>query len=106
MGRLAKPDAARVVRWERSLIAHIDRFKRYPREAEGRFGVARVAFTIDRRGRLLSARIVAGSGSAVLDDEALATVQRAAPFPRPPEGVADNRLSFVLPIRFARLARR
>jgi protein TonB len=101
LGRQEEPNAATVARWERSLVALIERFKRYPRQAEGRFGVAMVAFTIDRNGRLLSARIIKGSGSAILDDEALAILQRASPFPQPPTGVADDRLSFVLPIRYA-----
>ena len=72
LGRLAEPNSARVARWEQSLVAQIERFKRYPPQAEGRFGVVRVAFSIDRSGRLLGARIITGSGSAILDDEALA----------------------------------
>ena len=83
LGRLAEPSSARVARWEQSLVAQIERFKRYPPQAEGRFGVVRVAFSIDRDGRLLRARIITGSGSAILDDEALAIIRRAAPFPIP-----------------------
>jgi protein TonB len=101
LGRLAEPSSARVASWERSLVAQIERFKRYPPQAEGRFGIVRVAFSIDRSGRLLGARIISSSGSAILDDEALAIIRRAAPFPGPPTGVADDRLSFVLPIRYA-----
>jgi periplasmic protein TonB len=101
MDRMAEQIAPRAARWEQSLVAHIERFKRYPRQAEGRFGVARLAFTIDRHGRLLGARVVAGSGSAILDDEALATIRRAEPFPVPPDGLAEGQLSFVLPIRYA-----
>jgi protein TonB len=105
LGRQVELNAATVARWERSLVARIERFKRYPPQAEGRFGVAMVAFTIDRNGRLLSARIIKGSGSAILDDEGLAILQRASPFPLPPTGVAEDRLSFVLPIRYAPSAR-
>jgi protein TonB len=101
LGRQEEPNAATVARWERSLVAQIERFKRYPPQAEGRFGGVMVAFNIDRNGRLLNARIIKGSGSAILDDEALAILQRASPFPLPPTGVADDRLSFVLPIRYA-----
>jgi protein TonB len=101
LGRVAKPSPARVERWERSLIARVERFKRYPPQAEGRFGIASIAFSIDRNGHLLSARIIKGSGSAILDEEALAMIRRAVPLPAPPADVADDRLSFVLPVRYA-----
>jgi periplasmic protein TonB len=91
-----------VIRWQSALAAHIERFKRYPQEARSREeqGVARVAFTIDHEGRLLSSRIVQSSGSATLDEETLAMLARAQPMPRPPEKVSDAELSFVVPVRF------
>lgn len=101
LGRPEQPNAATVARWERSLVAQIERSKRYPPQAGNRFGVVSVAFSIDRDGRLLGARVVIGSGSVILDDEALAIIRRAAPFPHPPAGLADDRLSLVLPIRYA-----
>jgi protein TonB len=98
----AKPSLSpRTLRWQRGLVAQIERFKRYPPRAAGRFGVARVAFTIDRRGRLTDVRMVDSTGAAVLDDEAIATVRRAAPFPAPPDAVSTDQLSFVVPIRYA-----
>jgi periplasmic protein TonB len=105
-GRVKEAHPPQTVRWQLSLVAHIERFKRYPKASLGEFGVARLAFKIDRQGRLLSARIVNGSGSLVLDDQALATIRRAEPFPTAPEGVSDDELSFVLPIRYAPPARR
>jgi periplasmic protein TonB len=62
--------------------------------------VASLAFTIDRKGNVLSSQIATSSGSSVLDAEVLALVKRAAPFPPPPAVVADADLSFVVPIRF------
>ena len=98
----AKPAISpRTLRWQHGLVAQIERFKRYPTRAGGRFGVARVAFTIDRQGRLTDVRIVDSSGSTVLDEEAIATVRRAAPFPAPPDAVSPDQLSFVVPIRYA-----
>ncbi len=98
----AKPTLSpRTLRWQRGLVAQIERFKRYPARAAGRFGVARVAFTIDRQGRLVDVHMVDGAGSAVLDDEAIATVRRAAPFPRPPDAASADQLSFIVPIRYA-----
>ena len=102
-GRIASAISPRTLRWRQALVAQIERFKRYPKRAAGQFGVARLAFTIDRQGRLLDVRIVGGSGSPALDEDALATVKRAQPFPAPPETAPNEELSLVLPIRYAPL---
>lgn len=101
------PPAAKVppsvmTRWQTRLAAHIERFRRYPAEARsrGEQGVARVAFTIDREGRLLKSRIEQSSGSASLDQETLAMLSRAQPMPRPPDQLSSAEITFVLPIRF------
>jgi periplasmic protein TonB len=98
----AVPSAAVVHRWESELVAHIERFKRYPAEARARReqGIARVAFTIDRDGWVSSTRIVQTSGSSELDREALAMLTRAQPVPRPPNRVPSSELSFTVPVRF------
>jgi len=89
-------------RWQAMLAAHINNFKHYPQEARARAeeGVAKVAFTIDRDGRLLSSRIVQSSGSPTLDRETLDMLARAQPMPRPPEKVTEAQLSFTVPVRF------
>jgi periplasmic protein TonB len=94
--------AAILKRWQSALVAHIERFKRYPAEARAHDerGVARVAFSIDHEGRILASRIVQSSGSATLDAESLEMLNRAQPMPRPPEKLADSELSFVVPVRF------
>jgi protein TonB len=68
-----------VKRWESELVAHIERFKRYPADARahGEQGIAQVAFIIDRDGLVLSSRIVHSSGSPALDAETLAMLSRA-----------------------------
>jgi TonB family protein len=71
-----------------------------PPHAHGKVGEARLAFSIDRGGRVLTSRIVHSSDSEALDEEALALIKRAAPLPPPPAGVPDDRLSFVVPIRY------
>jgi len=95
-----RPTSAAVARWERLLAAQLERHKRYPPQARGKVGEARLAFSIDRTGRVLASRILHSSGSDALDREALALVRRAAPFPPPPAGLSDDRLSFVVPIRY------
>jgi periplasmic protein TonB len=101
VGRVIQRPSAADLHWQRSLVAHLERAKRYPRQAGGQIGVARLAFSIDRQGRLLGSRIVKSSGSAILDAETLALVKRAEPFPAPPEDVLDDQLSFIVPIRYA-----
>lgn len=49
-------------------------------------GKAVVAFTLDDRGAIVSLSLAQTSGYADLDAEALAMIQRVAPFPPPPAG--------------------
>lgn len=91
-----------VPRWSNKLLEAIERNKRYPAEARGRGeeGTAHVAFTIDRMGQLIAARIEKSSGFAALDAEALDILKRASPFPKPPTEIATDRLPLTVPIRF------
>jgi periplasmic protein TonB len=91
-----------VARWESALVAHLERFKRYPQEARARGdqGTAKISFTIDHEGHLLSSRIVQSSGSARLDQETLDMLGRAQPMPKPPDNILASELSFVVPINF------
>ena len=52
----------------------------------GQKGSPTVVFTIGAGGRLGSARISRSSGNTRIDQLALATIRRAAPFPAPPSG--------------------
>jgi protein TonB len=99
----SSPPAVAVVRnWESLLVAHIERFKRYPLEARerGQQGIVRVAYAVDRDGWVRSSRIVQSSGSADLDQEALAMLARAQPVPRPPDRIPTRELSFLVPVKF------
>jgi len=89
--------------YARRLIGHVERHKRYPREAarQGIAGTARLAVTIDRQGRLAGARLARSSGHALLDEEALATARRAAPYPRPPDGLGGGSITFTVDLRFS-----
>lgn len=88
--------------WKSLLYAHLKRHQRYPREALARNqgGTAYVAFTIDRSGRVLSARLARSSGSSMIDQEAVATLQRASPLPAPPPEVRGAMLSISVPLVF------
>ena len=65
----------------------IEEAKRYPMMArrQGVEGVVQVSFIIGSDGSLEDCRVVGSSGSSLLDEEALATMQRGGPYPRYPE---------------------
>jgi protein TonB len=89
-----------VPNWKTQLVARLERYKRYPSEARGEHGVAQLAFSVDRSGGVHDARITRSSGSGILDHEALALVQRAAPLPPPPPEMPGARIPIVVPIRY------
>lgn len=95
-------ETARRVRatWQKELVAHLDKHKRYPADRAQKSVEILVSFALDRMGHVLSASIVKGSGDTVFDEAALAMVRRSDPVPQPPPLVADEGLSFTLPVIF------
>ncbi|AFT69664.1 putative energy transducer TonB [Alloalcanivorax dieselolei B5] len=89
-------------RWQSLLRAHLDRRKRYPRQARMRQqqGVPWVSFTMNREGKVLSVSLSRSSGVEALDKETLALVHRAEPLPIPPAEVKGERLSLTVPVEF------
>ncbi len=85
--------------WRGMVMAHLERFKRYP---GGGGGTSSVAFTIDRAGRVLSARLIRSSGSSALDQEAAALPRRASPVPPPPGNIPGGTVLLTVPVRFSR----
>jgi periplasmic protein TonB len=79
--------------------AHLARYKRFPPEAQNRGaqGSATVSFTLDGGGRVTRASLVRGTGVPALDQEAVAMVHRASPFPAPPDHRA---VSFTVPVSY------
>jgi periplasmic protein TonB len=88
------------VTWEKELAAHLNKYKRYPSERVMQAAEVVVSFVLDRVGHVVSTRVVKGSGDAAFDDAALAMLQRSDPVPPPPPVVADEGLTFTLPIIF------
>lgn len=88
--------------WHKSLVAHINRYKRYPAEARAHKieGVVSVEFTLDRLGQIVSSRVAHSSGSPVLDEEAVTLLRRAAPLPTPPQAVPPEGIQLTLPVNF------
>lgn len=78
---------------------------RYPPAAarRGITGEARVHFVVDAGGRVRDVRLVASSGSDLLDRAAVETVRRAAPLPPIPKAAGRSEWSFTAPVSFSRV---
>jgi protein TonB len=86
--------------WQKALMAHLNRAKRYPVGGGRRTAEASVHFNIDRLGRVLGYSIKHSSGLPAFDEAALAMMKRADPVPPPPAAIADEVLSFDVPVQF------
>jgi len=80
------------------LRSHLEKRKVNPRSRQ--VGTAIVRFTVDATGQLLTREIALSSGSSVLDDAAIASVERAAPFPAMPQEIVSEPLVVSVPFRF------
>ena len=101
-GQLNPNNSTAIPTWKTQIVALLERNKRYPPAARSRHehGIAQVSFSLDRQGRVLDSRIVRSAGAALLDEEAVALLNRAQPFPPPPPELAGERINLTVPIRF------
>ncbi|MEG3150981.1 TonB family protein [Sphingomonas sp. ZT3P38] len=78
--------------WERLILAHLERFRRYPARARAarQQGTVYVRFRMNRSGMVLSSAIVKRSGSFDLDQAALDTLKHAQPMPAIPADMPDE----------------
>ena len=85
--------------WRSMIVALLNRHKRFP--PGGGQGIATVAFTIDRNGRVLAARLARSSGNTALDAEAVALARRVSPIPPPPPEVGNGgSILLAVPVKF------
>jgi protein TonB len=101
-GRITPHNSNAVPTWKTQIVALLERNKRYPAVAQSRReqGIAQVFFSLDRKGRVIDSRISRSSGASALDEEALALLRRAQPFPAPPRELPGDRVDLTVPIRF------
>jgi TonB family protein len=99
---LGTGESARLQRvtWQKQLVAHLDKHKRYPAQRQQKTAEILIGFILDRTGHVLSTSIVKGSGDTAFDEAALAMIRRSDPVPQPPPLVADEGLNFTLPVIF------
>jgi protein TonB len=85
-----------------TLWAAISKEKKYPKIAQmrGWQGEAVVELLLDGSGKLKSKKIIQSSGHDVLDKQALEMVEKAAPYPTPPEVLRGNSFTITGPIPF------
>jgi len=95
-------EADAMTEWQARLRAHLERYKRYPREARqrGEAGEAILRFVVDRHGNVLDSALARSSGVPALDRETLEMIRRAAPLPPMPPEVAGQEKGFTIPVRF------
>lgn len=93
---------ADIARYPGQVERKVSRSLRYPKGANGARGEVHVSFTLDASGNLIRVAVARSSGHEVLDQAALATVQRAAPFPAFPQGTPRNQWDFSIPLAFSR----
>jgi periplasmic protein TonB len=101
-GRQDTRGSNQLPKWQKEVSAILERNKRYPSEARAKRqqGVAKIAFNMDRQGRVLSTRLVTSSGSSALDEEALSLTHRVQ-FPPPPVVFAGGEITVTVPVRFS-----
>jgi protein TonB len=90
------------ITWQGLVMARLEQLKRYPRAAQSRHqeGTATLAVTLDRSGKVLSARLEQRSGYRLLDQEAMQLIYRAEPLPAAPDALTGQTISLLIPIRF------
>jgi protein TonB len=82
--------------------ARLKRALRFPEGAGRATGEAHVRFLVHADGSVSDIQIVRSAGSPVLDEAAVATVPRAAPFPPIPASAGRSSWSFTVPLQFRR----
>jgi protein TonB len=86
--------------WRSQVVARLQSVKRYPSGADGA-GSVLLSFTVARGGNVVAHGVVRGSGNSAFDQEAVAMVNRASPFPPVPAGETVP-VHLTVPINFSR----
>jgi protein TonB len=88
--------------WNRAIMTHLGKHKRYPEQARRRHveGEVMIRFVFDRAGTVLRAEVAKSSGSPLLDEEGIKLMGRASPLPSLPPHMRADQTELVVPIKF------
>jgi periplasmic protein TonB len=89
-----------VTEWIQKIAAHFRTHAFVHPDSTVHSGEVRVAFTLDRSGKITSANLEKSTGFSDLDAAAVKAVENAQPFPAPPAEVDDSHLKFSIPFIF------
>ena len=95
----AQTDSAK--EWRKQIVLRLSSNTRFPPAAFGQLGTAKVGFVLNRNGGLVSHWLQESTGNRALDEESLAIVERAPPFPIPPPDLREDDLTLAIPFVFA-----
>jgi protein TonB len=101
-GQSSAAAKAAVDKYPAQVQARLRRALRMPKNAKGAQGEVHVSFVVAQKGKASQIAVVRSSGSKALDDAAIATVKRAAPFPPIPEASGRSTWQFTMPLVFQR----
>ncbi|MGH6813513.1 MAG: TonB family protein [Methylocella sp.] len=95
------PRAGEAAAWRSAWSAEMSWNRHYPEaaRARGEQGTVRLGLTIDRGGHVVSARLIASSGSSILDQAALEMARHASGRPLPPE--MGSSASLIVPVHYS-----
>jgi len=95
---------ASVTNYPGKIVRKLRRALRYPKKAERKRikGQVLVSFVVSKAGSASGIRVLRSSGSSILDQAALDTVRRAAPFPKIPSEAGRAKWPFRVPLAFKR----
>jgi len=86
--------------WIGEIVARLEARKPDRRHAIKQPVTVALSFVVDRTGHLVSKQVARSSGDPAIDEEAIAVLVRAAPFPPMPAALPDDHLVFTVPLRF------
>ncbi len=91
-----------MLRYQDMVKQRIEEVRRYPSWAkrQGIEGTVYINFTVLSDGTSCNVRIIKSSSSKILDDEAIATIQRANPFPPIPKEINSSSVRIEVSILF------
>jgi protein TonB len=81
------------------LRSHLEKGKVNPHTSIA--GTAVVHFVVDASGRVISREVSVSSGHKALDDAAVASIDKASPFPPMPKGLNRDQIDVSVPFKFS-----